>query len=121
MVRDWGVQPPEMKMSLAEHVLTDVLIRLNRLDPQLEAEFKTKTLSPQLQELRKKVVQAANDPETSDDFIEARAKILLADFDYMIKKNSGDAKAEMPEDSFLKKGYYPWNSTNGGFGGGGVF
>jgi mRNA-degrading endonuclease YafQ of YafQ-DinJ toxin-antitoxin module len=103
----------------AEHVLTEVLIGLNRLEPQLDAKFKTETLQAQLKELRAAVEKAANDPERAEDFIDANVKTLLADFDYMIKKASGDSDAEMPESSFLKRGGYPWTSTGGGFGGAG--
>ena len=95
----------------AEYVLTNVLLGLNRLEPQLEAKFKTETLLPKLKELKKAVEMAAKDPQRAGDFIDANIKILLADFDYLIKKASGDSDAEMPENSFLKRGAF----------GGGVF
>ncbi len=104
---------------LAEEIVARVLIELNRFDQEFDAQFKTETLLPQLVKLKAAVEKAANDPERTDDFIPANAKILLADFDYMIKVASGDSDAEIQEEGFLKRGVYDRNSSTGGFGGGG--
>ena len=104
---------------MTEHVLWNVLISLNWLEPQLEAKFKTETLLPQLQELKNAVEKAAKDPERAEGFIAGNVKILLSNFDYMIKKALGDSDAEIPEDGFLKSGFSPWTSSGAGFGGGG--
>lgn len=99
----------------AEEIVARVLIQLNRFDQQFDAQFKAETLLPRLKKLKKAVEEAAVKTET--DFTD-RAKILLADIEYMIKKYSGDAGVEMAPNGFLKKGLY--YSPNGG-GGGGVF
>ncbi len=112
------VRNSEYGRQRAEHVLTNVLLSLSWLEPQLEARSRTDMLLPKLQKLKKAVEKAVNDPDMAEDFIPARTKILLGDFDYMIEKISGDSDAEMPENGFLKKGLYPWSSTDGRVGGG---
>jgi serine/threonine protein kinase len=114
--RDFGRGPEKLR---AEHRLTEVLIELNRLEPQLDEKFKTETLLPRLKELKKTIKAAADDPERSADFIASNVKTLLADFDYLIEKIPGNADAKLPEGSLLKLGYYPWTSSVGGMGGGG--
>jgi len=84
-----GALPPAKITTQA--TLEDILLALYKLEPQLEAEFKTETMLPRLKDLRKMVEQVV------------KAKTLLAEFDYMIKKTSGDADAKMPEDGPLKR------------------
>ena len=116
---DFGMGPQKQR---AEYRLANVLIELNRLEPHLEEKFKTETLQQRLKVLKSAVQTAASDPEgEAAGFIAAHVKILLADFDYLIEKTSGNADAEMPDGSLLKLGYYPWPNIIGGGGGGGVF
>ena len=101
---------------LAEEIVARVLIELNRFDQKFDAQFKTETLLPRLQKLKKAVIK----PERATDFT-GKAKILLADIEYMIKKNSGDAGVRMPPGGFLKNGTYSLDLRGGGSRGGGMF
>ena len=97
---------PHSEKIKAEEILAQILIALNQLYPQLEARVNTETLLPQLQELKTAVEMAANDPERAEGFIAVNVKILLDDFDYMIKKASGDLDVKMPKGGFLKRRVY---------------